>query len=81
MEQVYVTETVQLNGGTVQQERLTVQTKFNPVYQLPGTTQAQKVEALKTWVASNRVYHQLELLGYIDDILAAPTSLGTVEVE
>lgn len=80
---VTLTETVQARGETVTRERITVQEtgKLGVVYILPGTTQMQKLQALRSLVASQRMWDQLPLLAYIADIQAAPTSLETVEVD
>ncbi len=79
---VTVTETVQARGETITRTRETVQdlSKLPRAYTLRGETQTQKVEALREYVAQNRVYHQLELLAYIEDILLAPVLLETFEV-
>ena len=79
---ITITETVQARGETVTRTRDTVQeiSKLPRTYTLPGETQYQKVQSLQQWVSQNRVFHQLELLGYIEDILAAPAVLETIEV-
>ncbi len=80
---ITITETVQARGETVTRERQTVQetSKLPRRYVLVGETQAQKLMSLLGWVSSYQgLFHQLELLGYIEDILAAPTTLETYEV-
>ncbi len=78
---VYVEEVVQRDGGTVAQTRLAVQdvAKLPRVYSLQGETQAQKLEALRAWVASARVpaLVQEEMLALVEDVMLAPTALDT----
>lgn len=80
---ITLTETVQSYGQVYQQERQTVQdiSKLRPAYSLAGDTQSQKLESFRQWVASNRVFDQLTLLAYVEDILSAPTMLETYEID
>ena len=76
---VFVEEVVQQHGDTVSQKRMTVQdaAKLPRVYALQGETQAQKLEALRAWVARTRMPSLLqeEMLAYIEDVMTAPAML------
>ena len=79
---VTLLETVQARGETVTRERHTVQdtSKLPGVYVLRGETVVQKLLSFQQYVAANLVFGQLELLGYIEDMLSAPVLLETTEV-
>ncbi len=81
---VYVEEVVQGDGGAVSQTRLTVQatSKLPRVYSLQGETQAQKLVALRAWVASARVpaLVQEEMLALVEDVMLAPIALSVPQM-